>query len=445
MGLFVANKTQSNLPQRLRTKPASEASGDVVSTTVRADFESKNPSMLARAGKKVYSVAEEFMLPSNFPNSVSQDYAITRKWQLSRDLAGAVSWGYVAGMAISAATLPGIAAAGLTLFTYSLIKDRLNQAVGFVTSIFTPAASRNPRAWLLGGDIIDSAGVALMGGIALAPQYFVPISIGVGLAQTFAGTMRGAASADIGPRQAIADNLGPLQAKNGNQGLLAGNLGLAIGGAMFAGLHGYLGSATLPMIGAATAAAGLFATGRMLRHLDMHPVNEAAARELSGPIENGTEIPDPDRLHTWKALKGILKADKIRVGEKPALLKNDPVRFKALTELYADKNYLLESVDGKPFVVLKQSSGPADRFQAMIQCLHMEKLQASEEFAAVLANDGQDKADFWLVDQSLAKTPKDLKPELAKMQEAGWSTDMVRFLDGNHRAQPKELLLEPKA
>lgn len=122
--------------------------------------------------KRPLKVFRDLFVPSNYPHSVSKDYESTRKWQLARDVAGSVSWGYAAGMAVSMATVPGLAAAGLSLFTYGLVKERLSQAVGFVSSSFTPLASRNPRAWMLAGDMLDSAGVAVLSGAALCPPAF---------------------------------------------------------------------------------------------------------------------------------------------------------------------------------------------------------------------------------------------------------------------------------
>lgn len=424
----------ADLPERLRRPAPALSSPDAVVLS--------EPSAARRAsgiGHAVAHFAGKFFLPSNYPNSVSKDYGVTRKWQLTRDLTGTVACGYAMGMAVSAATMPGLAAMGLTLFSYGLIKDRLNQVAGFLTSTCITTAVRNPRAWMLGGDILDSAGVAALSCSALVPHAFVPMAIGIGVMQVFATTMHGAAGADIARRQAITDNLGELNAKNANQSLVINNVGMAVGGALSAVLGSTLGGATLPVIGAVAAGAGIFATARLLSNLDMHPVNEEAVRKLVDGLDKDGKVVSPERDKVWAAIPKMWHPDKIKLGRHVDLLKRDPARFEELKGMYADKNYILESVGGKPYVVCKAESTAEDRFQAMIQAVRVENLRSGSKYSGIVADKGQDAADFWLVSQSLAQTPKDVKPLLGEVKAAGWSTDLLRFLDTGERARAAEL------
>lgn len=268
---------------------------------------------------------------------------------------------------------------------------------------------------------------------------FFPLTIGTGLLLTFAGTMRGAASADIGPRQAVSDNLGELNAKNGNQNLIANNLGIALGSGLFAAVSGTLGGAALPLIGALSCAFGVYATSRMLKELDMNPVNEKAVRDIVDALQEQKPVPGPSKDRIWSALKDILTPDKIELGQDPELLRRDQGRFAELKSKYADRQYLLEAVNGEPYVVLKQSSTANDRFQAMVQAVTMQRLAKSPEYKNQLDTKGQDEADFWLVEQSLAKTPEDIAPLVGRLKDAGWSVDMFRFKDTGQRVESSQL------
>ena len=88
---------------------------------------------------------------------------------------------------------------------------------------------------------------------------------------------------------------------------------------------------------------------------------------------------------------------------------------------------MLDMQNGKPYLMMRENCSPEDRCQAIYQAIQLEKLQASPEFAQA--------GEMELVRQSLARTPQDIKPFLAEMKAAGWSTDILKFSDTGRRLQ----------
>lgn len=58
--------------------------------------------------------------------------------------------------------------------------------------------------------------------------------------------------------------------------------------------------------------------------------------------------------------------------------------------------------------------------QAAIQALRAENLVSSPDYAARVASDSQARADRWLLEESLKRTPTDVEPFLLQLKEKGW-------------------------
>ncbi len=382
-----------------------------------------------------WTVLKNMFFPVDMQQSVSSDYLATRGWICARDLVHGVG-GFVVGAAVFAALGLDPIWGGAGMQTYNMIRDRACQAVGFAASFHVDKAIKNPRAWIVGGEAIGNLGAVIQACGALpavtsnVPGGLLTVTLAAFAISTIAGVMSGAASASIGPRQAIADNLGELQVKNGNQGtvvsLVGGLLGLKLVGPVLAA-----GGAWIPLVAAATGILESLASFQFVKHLDYHPVNEAGLRR----IVNAGEIVGPESDNFLKMMGSLKSRDRYPLGRPGRPLLDDPGRWAELRHLYQGRQYILEMREGGPYVVLRDGCTAEDRLQAALQAVHVERLQASPEYRALLEQQGALSGDRWLVSQSLAATPADVKPLLADLKRAGWSTDLLRFSDAGHRAQ----------
>ncbi len=374
---------------------------------------------------------KEVFVPSNMPNSVSKDYLPTRGWQFVRDV-----FSNAAGSATAAGVLavfglnPGWA---LLQAPLNMAKDRFCQVVGFGSSFAAPLADRNPRAWMMAGETADHLGMILESSAAL-PGMFVPAFFGGPLVRILSGSMRGAASANIEVRQAVADNLGEVRAKNGNQAFISSLVGSVTGLAAAQYLSHHLGPVAYPLVTSVGAALSVASMAMMVKNLDYQPINESALRTIVAAVDREGQVPAPDRS-VWQPVAGILQAEKLEIGQPIQGLTEDRARFRELKELYQGRNYLLEVKNGLPYVVLRENASAEDRFAAAAQAVRVENLLQTSDYQRLLSSEGPQAADRWLTEASLKKTPADPRPLLEQCKKAGWSADLIRIRDAGNRAR----------
>lgn len=387
----------------------------------------------------------DFFVPRNFPQSVSPDYATTRKWMVLHDAAGIFA-NYLGGATVAMAMSwnPVLVGAGWAAFTMK--RDQICNVVGLSFSKVAPMADRKSRAWTLFGEVVEKMGTVADTAVASIPGIGPTLLLGIctvnQLARAFGGQMRGTAEAAIGPRQARNGNIGEVGLKNSAQT------------ATVAAVSSYLAYLAQPTIVAtmgpqfgpmavATAASlfAMFALGRFQKNLEYQPVNEAVVRKAIREREGGGAISPPDRK-TWSTVPTVFEREHFQVGQSVAPLTRDPRRFAELERLYQDRNHMLEWSDGKAHIALRASRvedgahiGSVDRFLAVVQASHAELLAASAEYAAIEDREGLQAADRWVVAESLKRTPKDAAPLQAELAKAGWTADAdaLRFNDGGYR------------
>lgn len=371
--------------------------------------------------RRVLTGMQTFFLPANLPHSVSPDYLATRKWWFVRDVLSNAA-GFCAGAAMGTALGISPVWGGAAMATFNLIRDRVSQGVGFAASFATPIADKNPRPWIVAGETLEHIGTTLDSTVGLFPQHILPIALTGAVLRTTAGTLKGAAMANIGPRQAIADNLGEVGAKNGNQGFVASLLGTTIGLVAHSVMAATLGPSAPLIIAAIGSAGAVAANSMMVNNLDMFPINEATLRTV---VERqGQEIPSPSS-NVWADTPSLWTKNHHQVGRSIEPLVADKPRFEQLRSLYAARKYLLELVDGKPYVVMRKGAEAEDRFLAGLQCVTIDKLQRE--------NPQADRDT--LISQSLQATPDNPTALLKQLGQAGWSTDMIRVADDGLRAE----------
>ncbi|GMU51255.1 MAG: hypothetical protein AMXMBFR33_04010 [Candidatus Xenobia bacterium] len=418
------------------------------------------------------------LVPENYKVACSPDYPATRAWQLVRDYAGSMAGtaavGCVMGSVTGATTaLLALGWGAVNFANMNNLKDRVGQVTSFLATPLAIRAERNPRPWMMAGDVCQHVCTAMDAAVAVAPPllYFPILTVSTTL-RSIAGAVSGAASANIGPRQAIKGNLGEVSVKNANQGNAATMAGALTTPLVVGGLTSYFGATgaqvtaalagdltALASVGHAVALAGLvtvgigaalglFANYMMLKNLDYNPVNEPALRAIVNHMEeNQGQIckPDPSVLQAMGTLVGC---EKLVVGDRIKPILEDP-EFETLRELYKDRPYILRYTEAQPYIVMKtderfaQSQTPTvttttlphntdylnrmGQVQAAIQAIHGERLVASPEYQEKLASGGHREADRWLLEESLKKTPRNVEPFLLKLQEAGWSVDLLRL------------------
>jgi hypothetical protein len=318
--------------------------------------------------------------------------------------------------------------------TFNLIKDRVCQTTGFVSTFATPMADKNPRPWMLAGEAGDEIGMVLESTAALVPGALLPVSLAACVTRVFSGSMKGAAMANIDPRQAVSDNLGELRAKNGNQGFMASLLGSLAGLAALKVLTPVVGAMAPTILAAGAAVVGVFAMSRLVSNLDYHPVNDQAVHRIVDSLENHRELAGPEKKQVWRTLLHMLDGNTLTLGQDIRPLLDDVPRFQQLKELYRGRNYMLEVRDGKPYIVLREGCAAQDRFTAALQAEYANRFKESPDYKKLAAEDAK-KADQWLVASSLQKTPADPRPLLEKLGKAGWSVDLLRFYDTGNRSR----------
>jgi hypothetical protein len=428
-------------PNPLRPKPpqnqVADIDGDKV-TLYEFDSQGKVKNEPGKQGNAVagglLTSAKGLFLPSNMPNSVSKDYLPTRRWAFMECLAGSVA-GFCAGAAIGGALGIHPVWGGAAMATFNLIRDRASQVTGFLASFLTPKADRNPRVWMVYGQALEHAGTVMDAASAVVPGALLPIAVASGIMRTAAGTMKGAAMANIGPRQAVADNLGEVGAKNGNQGFVASLGGALIGLAATSALTGTLGATGAPvLVAAAGSVLACLSQGMMVKSLDYHPLNELAVERIVENLEKEAgQVVGPER-RAWTLLPTIGHADKLTLGQPVRPLLDKPERFEELKTLYRDRKHILEVDKGQLYIVLLDKCAPEDRFASVLQATYVTRMIRDPKYQEVQAEKGQEAADRWLVESSLQKTPVDCKPMLEQLKQAGWSSDALRFYDNGIRA-----------
>lgn len=430
----IAQSPQPHIARKpLAKEQIADVYGDKVSVYEFAEDGSLHPQAgpnAPRPSSKLGRIKEVFV-PSNMPNSVSKDYLATRGWQFARDV-----FSNAAGSATAAGVLsvfglnPNWA---LMQAPLNMAKDRFCQVVGFGSSFAAPLADRNPRAWMMAGEALDHLGMVLESSAPL-PGMFLPAFFGGPLVRILSGSMRGAASANIEVRQAVADNLGEVRAKNGNQAFVSSLVGSVSGLAAAQYLSHHIGPVAYPLVTSIGAALSVACQAMMVKNLQYQPINEQALRQIIAGTDTTAAVPSPDPS-VWKPVARILEKEKIELGQSIQGLTKDQQRFQELKDLYQGRNYLLEAQQGKPYIVLREGATAEDRFTAAAQAIRLENLAQSQEYQERAQKEGPVAADRWLTETSLKKTPSDPTGLLEQCKKAGWSSDLIRMRDLGNRAR----------
>ncbi len=418
----------SNAPAKTGSSPAAapkklEAPSLSLSDKDRVEL---GNSSLAKGKKWVYNS----IFPTNMETTMSKDYSATRRWLVVHDFAmGVGNFAVGAAMGSALGWNPMWSGAGMNLFNQ--IKGKMCETAGFATNYVAPMADKNPRPWLIAGTVGDTAGMVVESCSNLVPGgALLGFSGGAAIFRMFTGCMKGAGWADLDMIQSKEDNLGDVRRKHSVQNFFVSLATMATATGAMKAATDLVGPWAPPVVAAGAALLANFAMNRFVANYNFFPVNEQVVRELVDAIDSGAPIPKPD---TQPNLKEALNWHKLTVGKDFDQLEKNPQRLDQLKDLYRGRNYMLDIVDNKPYVVMRDESKAPDRFLAVIQGVRAEKLLASDGYKVKVASDGQEKANEWVLKESLSKTPADASHLLEQLKEAGWTTDKLRFFDDGER------------
>ena len=388
------------------------------------------------------ALGKRVVFPPNMETSVSKDYLATRSWHCLHQLVQGIG-----GFAIGAAALAALAndptwgaavKGGAAMASFGLIRGYVCNGTGFLTSFQVEKAEKNPRAWMIAGEALANLGgvVGALGSVpsvtSHVPGGLLSLTLAAAAISTVAGVMKGAATANVNQRQAIDGNLAQVNIANSHQDMFVGFAAGAGGAALMAALSHYsAGAMAMPVVAGVTGVLGTLAMTQWVKHLDYHPVTEEGLRGVvKGLDEQGKVVgPKPDKLMDMMSSLGQDGSITLGSDNRPATRE----RNAELKGLYQGRNYILDMKDGKPYVMLRENCTAEDRCQAVLQAIHLENLQASDEFSRLAKEKGQSQAEHWLVQASLQRTPSDIKPFLQEMEAAGWSIDIMKFSDTGRR------------
>lgn len=448
---FAATRTSSpsdEQPPAASPPPPQPNRSDRLDTLLESQpGDSTRRGVLRSVGEGITSM----FVPRNVAETMTPDYLSTRAWWLGREVTGNISYGFAASQATTLAlellvkAQPGAAVAtvglGLGMYWFPKIVDQLRNVTSMATSFVAPVADRRPKAWFLAGDILDNIGTAVMSCAALVPNAYAPLSIGVGAAFTVAGVIKRRAQSNMFYRQAKdpIKTLPEINTKESNQSIVLNLISMAAGAGIQYGLGGTALASALPVVGCAAAALGVLATVKFLKHLDMETINETVVRRAVDQMEHGEDIPEPDR-RVSKLLGQLLERDTIELGQSLDRLKQaGAARYQTLLKTYANDAYILESYKGKPHIVVKDGAKNEDCLTAIVQGIQVERLAVTPGYAEMVATQGSDAADYWLVEQSLARARQQAPGLLQRLADKGWAADLVNFRNTDMRVTDDDL------
>ncbi len=392
---------------------------------------------------KGLAIAKRVIFPPNVETSVSKDYLPTRAWHAAHQFIQGTG-GFVVGAANLAAlagngTWGAAIGGGAAMATFNMIRNSACNGTGFLASFQVDKAEKNPRGWMVAGEALSNIGMAVgaLGAVpaivAAVPTGLLGLTLAGATISTVGGVMKGAAMANVGQRQAVDGNLAQVNVANSHQDMVTNFAASAAGAALMAAVVGSTaGSLAIPIIAATTGILGTAAMTQWVKNLDYHPVTEAGLREVLSQAGEGT-VPAPKSDNLMEMFKSLTEQGSFDLGSdhRPATLE----RKRELTALYQGRNYMLDVENGKPFITVNEKCGPEDRCQAIVQAIQTEKLKEKAEYAEQVKSGGQNAADVWLIQESLKATPKDMKPFLDSLEQAGWSTDIMKFTDTGRRTE----------
>ena len=273
---------------------------------------------------RVQAKARDFLVPANYPTSVSADYAPYRRWSALANAAATgadffATQGIVAGLGVNVG-LPMMA-----LVAY-FGKDALNGVGQFIGGAVARKADVDPKAWYMRSQVLNNSMRVAQSALVTVPGAFLAVAPVTNAVKAFASVMDGAAVANIDNHQAIAHNVGEMKARNGNQNLVSGAVGSGVAVGLSVAAQALLGPLGPPLAAAGMAGMAIFASHRAAKALKMDDLTDRVVRRLAHRQLAGSALPSPTELAAGS--QKLPKGTKLEVGCGLSDLVKNPRAFR---------------------------------------------------------------------------------------------------------------------
>ncbi|KAG0597929.1 hypothetical protein M758_12G031100 [Ceratodon purpureus] len=321
-----------------------------------------------------------FVLPSGFPDTVSDDYLTYMLWQFPTNVTGWICSTLVTSSLLKAIGIGGgggsAAAASAAIKWVS--KDGLG-SVGrlFIGGRFGSLFDEDPKQWRMYADFIGSAGSIFELATPLAPGSFLLLASLGNLTKAVAKGLKDPSFRVIQNHFAVSENVGDVVAKEEVWGVAAQLVGLGLG-VLLLGSPGISSSYwELVTTWVSIRALHLWLRYQTLAVLRIDTINYKRAVILIEDFISGSRIPGCDECNVKEQIlvPRTLLDPRVRFGLKlEELLGSQPAadEVRQLLKVYEQENYLLvlhpNSIHGfEARVVLKEGANNTTLLRSLYQ------------------------------------------------------------------------------
>jgi hypothetical protein len=412
-----------NNPDALAMEMATPNSGTIYTRNANGATQAEpfGPVQPHGIGSTVKSWFRSFVLPDNYPHSVHPDYKPFRMWHAVKNMCSS-SIDYFTTQALVVGLGAHISNPIIAAISYGA-KNALDGVGTMVGGKMAKKADQDPAKWYAYSQYVNAAGSLAQTPIMLFPGAFLPLSVTTNAAKAFAGSMQGAANANINLHQSLGQNVGELQAKNSNQDLISSGVGTVMG----LGLS-YVAKLTHPWVGPGAAAVffagAAFAAHRASKKLQMNDVSTMQLRRLVHDQLATDQLRTPAELAGEKdtGKKEQIPID-VGVGLEPFM--HDAARFDQLRSIYKAEQYMLDYDGQRIKVALTPNASPADQARAVYQAQLVNEFVSSAGYQDLITAHGANDANLRAVETAYAATPVDFNKYIAALRDKGWDTGRI--------------------
>ncbi|XP_011095001.1 protein root UVB sensitive 5 isoform X2 [Sesamum indicum] len=382
-------------------------------------------------------VIKDFILPTGFPDSVSDDYLEYILLQFPTNVTGWICHTLVTSsllQAVGVGSFSGTAAAASAAAIRWVSKDGIG-AVGrlFIGGRFGNLFDDDPKQWRLYADFIGSTGSIFDLSTQLYPAYFLPLASLGNLAKAVGRGLRDPSFRVIQNHFAISGNLGEVSAKEEVWEVAAELVGLALG---ILALDTPGISSSYPVLAStwlATRLLHLWFRYLSLSVLRFNTINLKRARILVNSHILYQKVPgisDCNRMENILVWEKFLRP-RITFGvslEEMVTGKKRGSMVRMLLELYTEEKYFLVvnqlQTEFEVFVSFKEGATSISVFRSVWQSywLHQNWSRLDDIFSQL--------------EQSLIELKNGFDDFWSQLGEAGWDTNQINL------KVPKEISIQ---
>ncbi|XP_015086265.1 protein root UVB sensitive 5 [Solanum pennellii] len=371
-------------------------------------------------------VIKDFVLPSGFPDTVSDDYLDYMLLQFPTNVTGWICHTLVTSSllkAVGVGSFSGTSAAASAAAIRWVSKDGIG-ALGrfFIGGRFGNLFDDDPKQWRMYADFIGSAGSIFDLCTPLYPYYFLPLASLGNLAKAVARGLKDPSFRVIQNHFAIAGNLGDVAAKEEVWEVAAELLGLSLG-ILALDTPGISKSyPTLALTWLSVRILHLWFRYQSLSVLQFNTINLKRARILVNSHVLHCTVPginESNRMESILLWERFLRPQiifEISLEEMINAGKYRSKQIKKLIHMYKEENYFLvlnqqKEADFQVFVSFKEGASSLSVFRSIWQTYWLYQ------------NWGWSDNIFDRLEQSLVELRDRFPDLLQQLSDAGWDTN----------------------